>query len=456
MRFRASAYDDWFGVEKRKKKAKKPPKENFFERLTVAQLKELLRTVRRPLTGARADLIARLLADERAGEYADEARASTAYCTRDGCVGLTASRNGWSIESLKDACRARALSPTGTKFELILRLLRHESGDDAGGAPGRGASHQPRRRAPTPPPTGPANLDQVHERATRAIETLTHTRFLKWVCALIDKEAVENPYARAHPVFAAEVAEVACAPIFERSWDSWWMRGWEEYEPFVRGLCARLVQIFRAARGALGADARARHHAWVGELHALAYGVDPGWFERTHLALRPTAEHDPPEWHYEPGERAHGDGGSGNDGGAGSSSRTADWGASTEYDHSDDGVGFVEPPSFSPQPSAPAPAAVPSSSDAQPRCRAELAQLPVRELRRQLEARGLGHADCVEKGELVERLDRAELVQLRVKELRCRLEAFGVEHADCIEKWELVERLLATRQAAPLGPAASG
>ncbi|KAL1521378.1 hypothetical protein AB1Y20_021044 [Prymnesium parvum] len=48
--------------------------------------------------------------------------------------------------------------------------------------------------------------------------------------------------------------------------------------------------------------------------------------------------------------------------------------------------------------------------------------------------------------------DRAALEKMRVKQLKAELVARGVPHADCVEKFELVDRLLRARRDAPASP----
>ena len=73
----------------------------------------------------------------------------------------------------------------------------------------------------------------------------------------------------------------------------------------------------------------------------------------------------------------------------------------------------------------------------------ELMKLPIRQLRARLDAMGFDYDDCIEKIELVRRLNVAhgELGNLSSGELKQRLDDLQVDHTKCIEKKDLVRKL---------------
>jgi hypothetical protein len=109
---------------KKAAKPKKKPAENFFEKLKVEQLTELLRASKQPVSGTKAVLIGRLLSHPATAFYGQEARAAS-YTAG---FGLNPGRDGTSVDSLKEDCRAKGLRVTGNNYDLMLRLLQAEHG----------------------------------------------------------------------------------------------------------------------------------------------------------------------------------------------------------------------------------------------------------------------------------------------------------------------------------------
>jgi hypothetical protein len=109
---------------KKAAKPKKKPAENFFEKLKVEQLSELLRASKQPVSGTKAVLISRLLSNPATACYGQEARAAS-YTAG---FGLNLGKDGTSVDSLKDDCREKGLRVTGNKYDLVLRLLQAEHG----------------------------------------------------------------------------------------------------------------------------------------------------------------------------------------------------------------------------------------------------------------------------------------------------------------------------------------
>jgi hypothetical protein len=69
-------------------------------------------------------LVSRLLSHPSTAFYGQEARAAS-YTAG---FGLNPGRDGTSVDSLKEDCRAKGLRVTGNKYNLMLRLLQAEHG----------------------------------------------------------------------------------------------------------------------------------------------------------------------------------------------------------------------------------------------------------------------------------------------------------------------------------------
>ena len=93
------------GKKKATKKTKKAKKNSWFETCTVAQLKDLCRACKLPVSGTKGDLCSRLVANDKALNYGEE---------RQAC--------------LKSQCKERLLVQSGNKYDQVLRLLHNEYG----------------------------------------------------------------------------------------------------------------------------------------------------------------------------------------------------------------------------------------------------------------------------------------------------------------------------------------
>ena len=120
-------------MPKKAKKAKKPPKDNWFERLSNDELKSLCRSAKLPVSGTKAELVARLLVDQRTARFGVESKADRIVGDGEWIPGTY----GETLESLKYECKNAGLSSTGSKFKLVERLVQHACGT---GAPKRAAN----------------------------------------------------------------------------------------------------------------------------------------------------------------------------------------------------------------------------------------------------------------------------------------------------------------------------
>ena len=66
-----------FNRPKKAKKVAKPPKDNWFERLSNDELKSLCRSAKLPVSGTKAELVARLLSNQSTARFGVESKAGT-------------------------------------------------------------------------------------------------------------------------------------------------------------------------------------------------------------------------------------------------------------------------------------------------------------------------------------------------------------------------------------------
>ena len=104
-------YGRRFGGGSRKKK--KQPKDNWFERLNQTQIKDLLAAARMPVSGTKKVQIDRLFANPLTCDYGDE---------KVGYMG-----DGKTVDSLKADCRSAGLVLGGVKYDLVMRLIKHNA-----------------------------------------------------------------------------------------------------------------------------------------------------------------------------------------------------------------------------------------------------------------------------------------------------------------------------------------
>eukprot|EP00984_Skeletonema_dohrnii_P034580 scaffold33596_cov115-Skeletonema_dohrnii-CCMP3373.AAC.1 len=103
----------FYGMYRKKasKKPKKKPKNNWFERLSLDQNKQLCKAAKLRHGGTKKDLIERLLENEQTSQFGPE--------------GNFFSLN---VDAIKQLCRARNLQVSGQKFDLVLRILHCDNG----------------------------------------------------------------------------------------------------------------------------------------------------------------------------------------------------------------------------------------------------------------------------------------------------------------------------------------
>lgn len=121
----------------------------FYSSLTVAQLGEMASACALPVSGTKAELVARLRSHPTGKVYADEGRSGTLSRSTLEIVGH---RPGLLLSDVKASCRAKGLAVTGNKAALVLSLLR-AAGQPAGSVPAK------RPRAPSTKAADPGALE---------------------------------------------------------------------------------------------------------------------------------------------------------------------------------------------------------------------------------------------------------------------------------------------------------
>jgi hypothetical protein len=172
----------------KKKTTQKHKYNNWFEKLTLTELKSLCRAAKLTVSGTKDELCIRLchgeLSCDYAYEYAPErfsrARFEADYGSCDELYGSSigigtvppaqqgSKRNtAYTNQDLKNMCRDKGLITSGKRYDLVLRLLQNESG--AGGEAKRAAGtmdedtgvFQPKKRAKS---MKPPNVEKLEER----------------------------------------------------------------------------------------------------------------------------------------------------------------------------------------------------------------------------------------------------------------------------------------------------
>jgi hypothetical protein len=135
--------------------------------LTGAQLAELLRAVCAPVSGSNKEaLVQRLREHPLAARYAVEGRSPTlSRATLD----LVGGRDGLQLADIKEECKQKGLRVSGTRFELVLSLLRVAGGAEAPPPP------KP-RAAPTKPADAAALEARVLAKCNAVSDTWSNQR----------------------------------------------------------------------------------------------------------------------------------------------------------------------------------------------------------------------------------------------------------------------------------------
>lgn len=162
----------------------------FFSGLTGAELSELARAAGAPVSGAKPDLVARLRAHPVCSAYADEGRSGTLSRATLEWVGA---RPGYQLPELKQLCKDAGLRSTGTKYELVLSLVRRA---------GPGGARVEDAAKPRAPSTKPASPDAIRARLMAKAEA-NRDAWSNQKC----KDHAGTVFSAAHKILAAEAED---------------------------------------------------------------------------------------------------------------------------------------------------------------------------------------------------------------------------------------------------------
>lgn len=260
-----------------KKKKAKAKKENWYERLTVDELKQICRAATLPVTGTKKVIIGRLIGNESTNDYAWEGR----------YVGTT-------MDTLKQRCKDRNLVQSGTKLSLVLRIVQHDhkSAPEATAAatkrpaPPASADGPPKKkRKPAKP-----NLDKIHERVLKKIESCRQKKYqshygskchapdlYSFIASTIRKECIDKKYIETEPLFALDIAESALVCLKD-NFDSIVRPGYDEGS--IESFSSDLKRILVAAKPVMDDDKRRATLDWIVGLEAKLepYGLGEAFY----------------------------------------------------------------------------------------------------------------------------------------------------------------------------------
>ena len=151
------------------RKAKPKPKQDapecWFETLTMEQLGELCVASKIGTSGTKKELIDRLL-DSATKEFATVGRAKRIYISRTSCsLSWVGGRPGHNTAALKELCEKEGLRSSGDRFELVVRIVRHRSGLDTGPPPKKVRVVGPSGMLEPAKPRLARDMDKIEERA---------------------------------------------------------------------------------------------------------------------------------------------------------------------------------------------------------------------------------------------------------------------------------------------------
>jgi len=249
-----------------KKKKPKAKKDNWYERLTVDEIKQICRAAKLPVTGAKKVLIERLIENESTNDYAWEGPVI-----------------GCNLAILKSRCQQRNLLLSGTKFSLVLKIVQHDHGSapeataaatkrpapqnvDGAGAPAK------KRKQATP------DLGKIYEKVNKKIESCRQKKYQShygskdhapevYSCIqdIIDNECFEKKYVESDPLFALEIAKSALVSLKD-NFDKIQRPGYDEN--YIEMFCERLDTILIAAKPFMDEEKKNATLKWIEELHS--------------------------------------------------------------------------------------------------------------------------------------------------------------------------------------------
>ena len=255
-----------------KKKKTKAKKDNWYERLTVDELKQICRAANLPVTGTKKVIIERLLNNESTNDYAWEGQAI-----------------GCNVGQLKSRCQERNLVQSGTKLSLVLRIVQYDHGSapEATAAATKRPAPQnadgaaaKKKRKPAKP-----DLEKIHDKVLRKIESCSQKKYQShygskchspevYSCVndIIQNECFEKKYVESDPLFALDIAKSALVCLAD-NFDSIQRPGYDE--DYIQCFCANLERILIAAKSLMDDEKKNATLRWIEKLESVLapYGL---------------------------------------------------------------------------------------------------------------------------------------------------------------------------------------
>ncbi|KAL7525452.1 hypothetical protein ACHAXR_002886 [Thalassiosira sp. AJA248-18] len=279
------------GIRARKaSKPKKKAKDNWFERLSLDQNKQLCKAAKLRYGGSKKELIGRLLGDEQTNKFAWEGKVI-----------------GMNVESIKALCRGRNLQVSGNKFDLVLRVLHCDNGTTPEGmtlkraaAPSSATTNATVAKKPRKTPA--LSAKRVYTRVQKKIEAVTQKKYqTHWgskshscdvydlVAEILyaDIEKSDEKYLTNDPKFALSIAEAACTSLTD-NFETMERKGYDDSGSWS-SIDSSLRRIVEAAKPLLTADEKEAAAEWIEAMYDEANEhclVEDSSFEETCQFLR--------------------------------------------------------------------------------------------------------------------------------------------------------------------------
>ena len=249
------------------------------------QNKQLCKAAKLRHVGNKPDLIKRLLEEPQTEKYACEMK----YI-------------GTNVEQIKAMCREKNLQVTGTKFDLVLRILHCDNDSTPEGMTLKRAAtdvvtttnaagevvqkHVPKKRKKAAP-----SASKVYTRVQKKIEAVNQKKYQShWgskchstdVYDLVgsilynDIERSEEDYLKKDPRFALGIAEAACTSLID-NFDTMCRPGYDDAGGWST-IDDSLSTIVKAAKPILSAEEREETAEWIEAMYntANAYSLCDG------------------------------------------------------------------------------------------------------------------------------------------------------------------------------------
>lgn len=201
--------------KKSKKKKKKPKANNWFEKCTVEELKQLCKASLQPVSGTKSVLVDRLLGCDLTVRFGD--------------------LDFLTIPVLKSECRDKGLALSGKRYDLILRLVQNETSSETGIEPKKAVGSivdpqtgkfVPKPRAKSMKPPDPSKLgDRMWKKcypSDKAMDKWSnyHSKYHLSRCVTLANELLQNEVVEKE-LFQRGMQELAWQVVKELI--RWWL-----------------------------------------------------------------------------------------------------------------------------------------------------------------------------------------------------------------------------------------